>query len=100
MAVASAKFEAGSVYFPEDAPWLANLEAELFAFPGSGHDDQCDSISPPLSNERIQDLATYIKAFAPKRDSGIGAKSAICDSPRCLGRRGVFAGATRPKSSG
>jgi hypothetical protein len=27
---------------------LADLEAELFAFPGSKHDDQCDSISQAL----------------------------------------------------
>lgn len=43
MAVASAKFEAGQVFFPERAPWLAVLEAELFAFPGHRNDDQCDS---------------------------------------------------------
>jgi hypothetical protein len=33
---------------PERAPWLADLEAELFVFPGSRHDDQCDSISQAL----------------------------------------------------
>ena len=38
----SAKFEAGLVYFPKHAPWLADLEAELFSFPGSRHDDQVD----------------------------------------------------------
>jgi predicted phage terminase large subunit-like protein len=48
MAVASAKFEAGQVWLPERAAWLLNLEAELFAFPGSRHDDQCDSISQAL----------------------------------------------------
>jgi predicted phage terminase large subunit-like protein len=48
MAVASAKFEAGQAFLPERAPWLADLEAELFAFPGSRHDDQCDSISQAL----------------------------------------------------
>jgi predicted phage terminase large subunit-like protein len=42
MAVASAKFEAGHVLLPERAPWLPDLEAELFSFPGSRHDDQCD----------------------------------------------------------
>src|SRR5436305_876529 len=48
MAVASAKFEAGNVLLPERAPWLPDLEAELFSFPGSRHDDQCDSISQAL----------------------------------------------------
>jgi hypothetical protein len=39
MSAESAKFEAGLVYFPERAPWLPELEAELFAFPGSRHDE-------------------------------------------------------------
>jgi predicted phage terminase large subunit-like protein len=53
MAVASAKFEAGQVYLPERAPWLQEFEAELFAFPGSRYDDQCDSISQALQNTNI-----------------------------------------------
>jgi predicted phage terminase large subunit-like protein len=53
MAVASAKFEAGQVFLPERAAWLPDLEAELFAFPGSRHDDQCDSISQTLNNTRL-----------------------------------------------
>jgi predicted phage terminase large subunit-like protein len=48
MAVASAKFEAGQALLPERAPWLADLESELFVFPGGRHDDQCDSISQAL----------------------------------------------------
>jgi phage terminase large subunit-like protein len=39
MAVASAKFEAGQALLPERAPWLADLEAELFVFPGSRHNE-------------------------------------------------------------
>lgn len=53
MAVASAKFEAGQVLFPERADWLPDLEAELFAFPGSRHDDQCDSISQALFEKNV-----------------------------------------------
>ena len=52
MSVESAKFEAGQVYFPERAPWLADLEAELFAFPQARHDDQVDSISQALAHGR------------------------------------------------
>jgi predicted phage terminase large subunit-like protein len=63
MAIASAKLEAGNVYLPESAPWLADLEAELFAFPGSRHDDQCGSISQALNDERAESLATYLKAY-------------------------------------
>lgn len=50
MAIASAKFEAKQVYLPERASWLPELEAELFAFPGSRFDDQIDSISQALNN--------------------------------------------------
>jgi predicted phage terminase large subunit-like protein len=49
MSIQSGKFESGRVYFPERASWLAELEAELFAFPGSRHDDQVDSISQALA---------------------------------------------------
>jgi phage uncharacterized protein (putative large terminase), C-terminal domain len=48
MAIQSAKFENGQVFFPKEAPWLADLEAELFAFPSGRHDDQVDSISQAL----------------------------------------------------
>jgi len=50
MSIQSAKFEAGHVFFPTTAPWLAVLEAELFSFPGSRHDDQVDSISQALNH--------------------------------------------------
>ena len=42
MAIASAKFEAGQVFLPEQAPWLPDLEAELFAFPGSRYGGGAD----------------------------------------------------------
>lgn len=48
MAIASAVFEAGQVYFPVKAEWLPELESELFMFPGGTHDDQVDSISQAL----------------------------------------------------
>jgi len=54
MAVVSAKFEAGQVFFPQRAPWLADLEAELFAFPCGRFDDQCDSVSQALSDGNVQ----------------------------------------------
>jgi predicted phage terminase large subunit-like protein len=57
MAVASARFEAGQALLPERAPWLADLEAELFVFPGSRHDDQCDSISQALLVKNISFMA-------------------------------------------
>jgi predicted phage terminase large subunit-like protein len=53
MSVVSAKFESGLVFLPEGASWLADFEAELFAFPGSRHDDQCDSVSQALADDNF-----------------------------------------------
>ena len=49
MAIQSAKFENGQVFFPKEAAWLRELEDELFTFPNSRHDDQVDSISQALA---------------------------------------------------
>ena len=49
MSIQSSKFEAGLVHLPERAPWLAEFEAELFAFPNSRYDDQVDSVSQALA---------------------------------------------------
>ena len=51
MEIQSAKFANGQVLFPKEAPWLRDLEAELFAFPRGRHDDQVDSISQALGHE-------------------------------------------------
>ena len=40
-----ARFEAGQVYLPKEASWLAEFLRELLAFPHSRHDDQIDSVS-------------------------------------------------------
>ena len=49
VAAQSAKIEAGLVYLPADAPWRADLDTEVLAFPFGRHDDQIDSISQFLS---------------------------------------------------
>lgn len=41
-----------AVFSPKEAPWLPDLEAELFAFPRGRHDDQVDSISQALGYKR------------------------------------------------
>jgi predicted phage terminase large subunit-like protein len=51
MSIQSVKFSSGQVFFPKEAPWLADLEAELFAFPSGRHDDQVDSISQALGHK-------------------------------------------------
>jgi len=43
MAQHEGRFEAGLVLFPREAPWLADLEAELLAFPSGRYDDQVDA---------------------------------------------------------
>ena len=60
MAIASAQFEAKQIYFPERASWLAELEAELFAFPGSRYDDQVDSISQAINHTKSSPLWKWI----------------------------------------
>lgn len=42
-------FEAGKIFFPEGAAWLADLEDELAGFPGVVHDDQVDSVSQAIN---------------------------------------------------
>lgn len=43
--VQSAQIEAGRVFLPKAAPWLADFEAEILQFPSGKHDDQVDSMS-------------------------------------------------------
>jgi predicted phage terminase large subunit-like protein len=64
MSIASAAFEAGQVYFPERAARLAELETELFSFPGSRHDDQVDSISQALNHGKSSSLYQFRKLGA------------------------------------
>lgn len=61
MSIASAIFEAGQVHFPESASWLPELEAELFSFPGSRHDDQVDSISQAINHSMSSSLWFFTK---------------------------------------
>ena len=45
------KFSNRQVYFPEQAPWLLDLESELFAFPNGLHDDQVDALTQALAHK-------------------------------------------------
>jgi predicted phage terminase large subunit-like protein len=55
MSVQSAKFESGRVRFPREAPWLSELEAELFSFPKGRYTDQVDAIAQALAHELPRD---------------------------------------------
>jgi predicted phage terminase large subunit-like protein len=89
MSIASATFEAGQVYFPERASWLADLEAELFSFPGSRHDDQVDSISQALNHGRSSPLYQFRKLgasnvqFLPTASTYTSAYQNVFPSMRC-----------------
>jgi predicted phage terminase large subunit-like protein len=43
--IVATRFEAGGVFFPRAAPWLAEYEEELLAFPSGEHDDLVDVTS-------------------------------------------------------
>jgi predicted phage terminase large subunit-like protein len=49
MAGVSSRIERGELLLPENAPWLAQFERELLAFPNGRHDDQADALSQLLS---------------------------------------------------
>ncbi|MEQ1790519.1 MAG: phage terminase large subunit [Rickettsiales bacterium] len=51
-AAVCAMIEAGKLVLPQQAPWLTDFEAELFAFPSSSHDDQVDALSQYLDWKR------------------------------------------------
>ena len=42
-------FEAGNIWFPESAPWLAEYEDELTKFPKAAHDDRVDSTTMAIN---------------------------------------------------
>ena len=45
------KFINGQVFFPREAPWLVDLENELFAFPNGRYDDQVDAVIQALAHK-------------------------------------------------
>jgi predicted phage terminase large subunit-like protein len=44
MARQQGRFEAGRILLPKEAPWLAEFENELLAFPNGRYDDQVDAL--------------------------------------------------------
>ena len=48
LAGVSAMIESGQLRLPPDAPWLADFQSELLAFPSCRHDDQVDALSQLL----------------------------------------------------
>lgn len=56
LAGVSAMIEAGQLFLPEDAPWLAEFKAELLGFPNTRHDDQVDALSQLLAYAREREF--------------------------------------------
>ena len=82
MSVASASIEAGQVFFPSQAPWLASLEEELLSFPHGRHDDQVDSISQAINNPGYSyDTTLSWVELAPDRSRIHGSRRSEVASP-------------------
>ena len=85
MLAQSARFEAGQVYVPQDAPWLAGWMSELLAFPTGRHDDQVDSTSQALdylsqhSFARQQDRTPRVRPAGPPAPAGHPAPARATD---------------------
>jgi predicted phage terminase large subunit-like protein len=70
--------EAGRVFLPEDAEWLADFLEEVSSFPAAPHDDMVDALSQALNYVRqsssgvfeyYRDLATrHARGEKPERD--------------------------------
>jgi predicted phage terminase large subunit-like protein len=67
LASVSAMFEAGKIFLPIEANWLADYENELLSFPFCEHDDQVDSTSQFLewykNNEHFMNRELRIRKF-------------------------------------
>lgn len=70
-----ARMAMGKVYFPSNsgAPWLADLDAEMFSFPAGVHDDQIDALG--LVGRLLDEMASGLGAAKPKPASGPDYKS-------------------------
>ena len=64
----SARFEAGDVLLPREAPWLASYIAELLGFPVGAHDDQVDSTSQALDYmwQRLSSVTPPVRPNPPR----------------------------------
>jgi phage terminase large subunit-like protein len=55
-------FEAGEVFLPDKGKeWVADVEAELYAFPNGRNDDYVDTVSQYLSYARDQNVRRGVR---------------------------------------
>lgn len=65
----SAKIEAGQVYLPDEAEWLATFMHEMLGFPNTKHDDQVDSVSQFLAHARRHGNDTVLGIAGGKQEN-------------------------------
>jgi predicted phage terminase large subunit-like protein len=61
--------EAGRVYLPESAPWLADFIDETAAFPNAAHDDQVDSTTQALNYFRQQGIPAVVSFWKKQQET-------------------------------
>jgi predicted phage terminase large subunit-like protein len=59
MRIQASRIEAGLVYLPREADWLADFEQEVRQFPGAKHDDQIDSMSQMLHHMSTRQTGSF-----------------------------------------
>jgi len=72
---ASPLVEAGKVFLPESAPWLADFLYEMASFPVGVHDDQVDSVTQALNFMRGSKHILGLVEFYKQAASGSGMPS-------------------------
>jgi predicted phage terminase large subunit-like protein len=80
---AQVKTEAGQIWLPQQAPWLADFEDELFHFPNAAHDDQVDCLS--YAAEEMLHLQGSVSTIRPLSVPGMQPVM-----PQRFGGRGGF----------
>jgi predicted phage terminase large subunit-like protein len=68
---AQVKAEAGQIWLPAQASWLADFEDELFHFPAAPHDDQVDVLS--YAAEEMVHLYAQSSTTRPMSVQGMGS---------------------------
>lgn len=82
----SARFEAGQVHVPAEAPWFADWLEELLAFPNCRHDDQVDATSQALD-------------YLTSRTHPLAAAATLRERPAMVRRPAGFKRAGRSQQS-
>lgn len=82
------KLEAGSLFIPKSAPWLAEFMAEYLAFPKGRHDDQMDSLSQFLTWRTNQEDNYFSFDFGVADDPHISGAAPTGEEVLCW--RGLY----------